>query len=506
VAQVDEGHEGAGASAPQVLTFGSPTIGEILAERYQLEEHVGTDSLGRQLYRGMDVVLRRPVAVVLHYPGGDAAGEMLAGAVAASRIVHPHLVGVYDAIDEDERAYVVREWVDGSSLRQLLANGPLDPARAIGIGWAVTDAVAALHATGMVHGNVHPGSVMVAHDGRVVLTDARADEAATPDSDIRAVGAVLYCALTAHWPYAEVGPDLLPDAVRDNAGALAAPRQVRAGIPAHLDELIVDLLNTDVPAPPADVLASELARFDQAARGSFFDAEGSLDLDAFDHSTVRSEGHPGPGRRKVAAVAGGLVAVVLAGSFAIAKMLPDGGGTTAAPELSPSVTSVPAKPPSPGKPTALTIAANQVRIVDPPQGDRAEIGNAARTVDGDPKTVWSTSHYKAAKFGNRKPGMGVLLDLGEARTVVGVRVEIAQRGATIELRGGDTDPGATSAGDAQIVASYRTLDGPKPEVGATIVLKGSEEPVRYLLVWVTVLPPDAGEYQIGIKDISVNVQ
>jgi len=140
------------------------------------------------------------------------------------------------------------------------------------------------------------------------------------------------------------------------------------------------------------------------------------------------------------------------------------------------------------------------------QGDRAEIGNAARTVDGDPKTVWSTSHYKAAKFGNRKPGMGVLLDLGEARTVVGVRVEIAQRGATIELRGGDTDPGATSAGDAQIVASYRTLDGPKPEVGATIVLKGSEEPVRYLLVWVTVLPPDAGEYQIGIKDISVNVQ
>jgi hypothetical protein len=114
VAQVDEGQEGAGASSPQVLTFGSPTVGEILADRYQLEEHVGTDSLGRQLYRGMDVILRRPVAVVLRYPGGDAASEMLAGAVAASRIVHPHLVGVYDAIDETDRAYVVREWVDGS--------------------------------------------------------------------------------------------------------------------------------------------------------------------------------------------------------------------------------------------------------------------------------------------------------------------------------------------------------------------------------------------------------
>src|SRR3954454_442229 len=149
VTQVGEGHETAADEAGPVMTFGAPTVGEVLAERYQLEEHVNDDSARRQGWRGIDVVLRRPVAVVLRYPGGDSATEMLQAAVAASRVIHPNLVGVYDAIDEADRAYVVREWVDGQSVRELVnADGPLDPARATAIGNAVTDALAAVHATG----------------------------------------------------------------------------------------------------------------------------------------------------------------------------------------------------------------------------------------------------------------------------------------------------------------------------------------------------------------------
>ena len=133
--QVGEGHETAADEAGPVMTFGAPTVGEILAERYQLEEHVNNDSAGRQVWRGIDVILRRPVAVVLRYPGGDSATEMLQAAVDASRVIHPNLVGVYDAIDEGSRAYVVREWVDGEALRELVAQeGPLDPARATAIG------------------------------------------------------------------------------------------------------------------------------------------------------------------------------------------------------------------------------------------------------------------------------------------------------------------------------------------------------------------------------------
>ena len=132
--QVGEGHETAADEAGPVMTFGAPAVGEILAERYQLEEHVNNDSAGRQVWRGIDVILRRPVAVVLRHPGGDSATEMLQAAVDASRVIHSNLVGVYDAIDEGERAYVVREWVDGEALRELVAEeGPLDPARALSL-------------------------------------------------------------------------------------------------------------------------------------------------------------------------------------------------------------------------------------------------------------------------------------------------------------------------------------------------------------------------------------
>ena len=135
VTQVDEGPESSGV--PGLLIVGTPTIGEVLADRYELQEHINNDAVGRQVWRGIDIILRRPVAVVMRYPGGSAAVEMLDAAVAARRVVHPHLVDVYDAIDEGARAYVVREWVDGSSLRELVAEAPLEADRATTVTAAV---------------------------------------------------------------------------------------------------------------------------------------------------------------------------------------------------------------------------------------------------------------------------------------------------------------------------------------------------------------------------------
>jgi len=253
VTQVGEGHETAADEAGPVMTFGAPTVGEILAERYQLEEHVNNDSAGRQVWRGIDVILRRPVAVVLRHPGGESATEMLQAAVDASRVIHPNLVGVYDAIDEGQRAYVVREWVDGESLRELVGrDGPLDPARATSIAHSIADALTAVHATGMVHGNVHPGSVLIGNDGRVVLADARADSADSTETDVRSIGGVLYYAMTGHWPHAEISVSTVPDATRDGNGSLTTPRQVRAGVPAYLDDLTMDLLDKRVASGSAD--------------------------------------------------------------------------------------------------------------------------------------------------------------------------------------------------------------------------------------------------------------
>ena len=499
--QPGDGHEAPG-TVPQVLTFGAPTKGEILADRYQLDEHIGNDSLGRQLWRGVDVVLRRPVAVVLRYPGGDSAGEMLSAAVAASRIVHPHLAGVYDAIDEGERAYVVREWVNGSSLKELLdRSGPLDAERSVLIGQAVAAAVAALHATGMAHGNIHPGTVLVADDGRVVLTDARSDEAATPEADIRAIGAVLYSALTAHWPHAEAGPTVLPDALRDSAGKLVAPRQVRNGVPTQLDELTTDLLAEDLAPPGAEQLAVELGRFSAEPRAEY-PSDRALDFEAFD-----PVGEPGePGRqagRKIAIGVVGLLVIAAVGMIAATRVLSPAQSSAKTPASS---SAAPATAQT-GKPVPLKLAANQVRIVDGPGGNRSEVRDAEKTVDGNVNTGWKTEHYRRSPdFGGKKPGMGVLINLGSARRVSSVQVQLSRQGATLELRTGTEDPGAGEAGDTKIVSTYQTVGDPRAECPTTVVLAAPDQPVQFLLVWITKLPPDGDEFQVGIQEITVLVE
>jgi hypothetical protein len=505
VTQVGEGQDGVGP-APPMTAFGAPSVGEVLADRYQLEEHINDDSVGRQVWRGIDVILRRPVAVVLRYPGGDSAMEMLQAAVTASRVVHPNLVGVYDAIDEGERAYVVREWVDGAALREIVASGPLDAERATTIAHAVAAAVAAVHATGMAHGNVHPGTVLIDHDGRVVLADARGDGTASAVGDARAVGGVLYFALTGHWPQAEAGRTSLADAVRDSTGALASPRQSRAGVPDYLDTLTMDLLDPQVEPPTAELLAAELGRLDSAADERFLDDTGPLRFTG----ETRPE-PPRPTGRKIAVGIAALAAISLVALLLLVPLL--GGGGDDNPQAvgtEPAGTATAA--PSAGgggdsRVQKLNITADQVRIVDP-KGDRTELKDAALVVDGDTNTAWETQHYRGnPKFGGLKPGMGVLIDLGTAKHVEAVKVDLSASGATAELRTGTTDPGSSRSGDQRVLNTYTLVGDPISDGGTTMAFGGfdPDKTYRYLLVWITAMPKDnTGEYQIGIQEIVVN--
>jgi len=506
VTQIDEGQEAQG-STPQVLIFGAPTVGEILADRYELLEHIGNDSLGRQLWRGIDVILRRPVAVVLRYPGGDSAGEMLAAAVSASRIVHPHLAGVYDAIDEGDRAYVVREWVDGSSLRELVADGPFDPDRGALVAAAIADAVAAVHATGMAHGNVHPGTVLVASDGRVVLTDARADEAATPESDVRSIGGVLYCTLTAHWPHTEAGATAVEDGVRDASGTLAAPRQVRGGVPGFLDELTMALLDPTVVPPAAEEVVGELSRFEEqeAPAGLFVTPQKTLGFDSFEPPPPELESRP-PAARKIALGVAGLLVIALVGIFGAAQALSNSGSNGKKDPVTHSTGS--AQHTQPGQPTALALTGGQVRVVDGKGGDRQELSGADKTVDGSMSTGWNTQDYKPpADFGGLKPGMGLLVNLGSAKKVASVQVWLSAPGATIELRSGNNDPGSSADGDGTVLSRYTVVGDQHVDAPANVILPGaSDQPTQYLLIWISKLPSDGkGGFQVGVQEIKVFV-
>jgi serine/threonine protein kinase len=512
VTQVGEGHETAADEAGPVMTFGAPAVGEILAERYQLEEHVNNDSAGRQVWRGIDVILRRPVAVVLRYPGGDSATEMLQAAVDASRVIHPNLVGVYDAIDEGTRAYVVREWVDGEALRELVSReGPLDPARATAITHSIADALAAVHATGMVHGNVHPGTTLIGDDGRIVLADARADSADSTETDVRSVGGILYFSLTGHWPHSEFRKSALPDAMRDGTGAVVPPRQIRAGIPAYLDDLTMDLLDKRVATPGADALAAELSRLDSA--DDDYEDVGPLRF------TQGSSAEPVRSTRKIVVGIAALVVIAVIGLIFGIQAISESGGDT------PSTTEANTAPQDPAggtgntgedattpaaPPKKLALTPDMVRIVDPPKGERNDTGEAALTIDDDDETGWETQRFQnRSNFGNLKPGMGVLINLGSPHHVSEIRVEASASGIAMDVREGTSDPGDSSSGDKKVVETYKKLgDGDTEKTTGTNVIFpvfDENKTYQYLLVFLTDLPraDDGNGYKIKVTDISV---
>nr|WP_308167506.1 protein kinase family protein [Catellatospora tritici] len=494
--------EGPRAAEPAAETRGGLSAGDVLAERYRLEEHINNDSAGRQVWRGVDVVLRRPVALVLRRPGGSSAEEMLSAAVTASRVVHPNLIGVYDAIDEGSQAYVVREWIEGVALRDLVADeGPFDAERTTTVLHAVADAVSALHASGMAHGNVHPGTVLVANDSRVVLADARVDANTSAEADVRSLGALAYFMLTGHWP-TEGGRSALPDGRRDGTGALVAPRNVRAGVPTYLDDLVMDLLDGKLALPTAQVLASELARLDTGER-LLLGGNGTLRFaDEIAPETTTRATTP-----KLLIAGGVAVALVIAGLVFAIRALNSGGEdplAQAPASASPQATASPAP-----QPHALKLRADQVRIVDP-KGDRSETKDSELVVDGNPKTAWQTSrYYNRSNFGNSKAGMGILIKLDQPALVSSVRVQLTVPGASAELRYGNADQPATSAGDKTIVETYKRLGEPVgKDSGTTMVFPADTSvPYQFLMVWITDLPLEtANKYRIGVQEIVVEVQ
>ena len=140
-----------------------------VAGRYRLSERLGTGGMS-VVWRARDEVLDREVAVKVLSPE-TAADPMLLDRIrvearAAARLRHPHVVEVHDFGEtEDGLPFVVMELVDGRSLADLLAKGPLPWRTAVTIGAQVADALGAAHARGIVHRDVKPSNVMVTADG-----------------------------------------------------------------------------------------------------------------------------------------------------------------------------------------------------------------------------------------------------------------------------------------------------------------------------------------------------
>lgn len=454
----------------------------VLAGRYALEEELGRSRTG-MVWRSQDPLLRRSVAVKLVHPrladDPEFAQALRDEARNVAALSAPGIARLLDTGEQDGVIYLVREYASGSSLRVTLdEGGPASPTETVRIGAAALRALAEAHERGVLHLALDADDVIVGDDGRVCLIDfgigaaiaasrpqdaaaLLGDEHLAPEqiageeadarTDLYAVASLLFGSLTGESP----------------RGRTSA-RGIRPDVPRALDRVLARALDPDPER-----------RFPSAR--SFADAlERSIDADMVDE--------PGGGRIADLFTWIGVPLIVVGIAVATITLglwlgeLEVGGplGIRAAPDEPESAVASP----------VATVPAT-VEVLDP-FGDGEELSsNAGLAYDGDVQTAWRSENYFDGELG--KPGIGLVLDLGDRSEVLGLRLWTPHPGFRFGVAIGD-DPDAL-------------VDEVGNEVTSTslsrVPLRGTG---RYVLVWITsVVPVDDG-IRAEVGEVRVLVQ
>ena len=499
---------------------GAPDLaaGDLLAARYRLVEPrpAATPGTSPRLWLAHDEVLARPVAAkVLVATGPDAAaltGPFLDAAAAAGAVDAPVLARVYDAAVEARAgadvAYVIREWVDGTPLPEVLErDGAYGPVAAVALATALLEGLAVPHAAGVAHGRVHPGNVVLDRSGALRLTDlavaaalpdgrvaaGRTDDPGPVEGDVRDAAAVLYALLTARWPDAATpqpsagvrGAPALREGPRAR-GQLVSPRQVRAGVPSALDAAVVRVLD------PAGRTGAPQLRTAEALL-DLLDGVVRADRPARSPSSRRTarSSRPSALRRHAGLLCvAALLTVVGLGAYAAGRSV----GTLQAPPGQRAADGPAAAPAGPSA-APFDLSGAGVRDFDPDGDGRERPGSVANAHDGDPSTAWETERYDSAGFGGLKEGVGLLVDLGAPTAVGRVELALTRPGVTAELR--------AAPQPAPVAGAYRVLDSARSDGDRLVLVPPEGTTERYLLVWLTSLAPDDGRFSAGVTDLTV---
>lgn len=314
----------------------------LLNNRYQLQDFVDKGGMA-MVYKGRDLMLERDVAVKVlrqDYSGDPAFRERFRQeAKAAANLSHSNIVTVYDFGYDEERLFIVMEYIPGTDLSSLIKQKgrysleegiPLIVQACKGLGYA--------HRAGLVHCDIKPHNFLVTPDKRLKVTDfgiARAlasinpkeesdviwgspqyfspEQAAggapSPASDVYSLGVIMYLMFTGQLPFqAKTASEL---AEQHRYAKVKPPIELNPEIPPALNEIMLKVLAKEPSARyrTADQLGRVLLTF--VSPGSMDDAEPFLDPG----STEGDDPDPNPGNMDWLAVGLGLLAVLAVGGL-----------------------------------------------------------------------------------------------------------------------------------------------------------------------------------------------
>ena len=516
-------------------------------ERYTLRALISSaGGQGIELWQAYDPVLDRIVALRIiprTHPRAAAAAQ---AAREAATVEHRNLVAVLDVLDDvdiadEDCTVIVHEWVPGRTLVDLFEERegePLPVADAVHLARQITLAILEAHRAGIVHGRIRPGCLLISGptdpdgEGDVRVRGLGVDRALWGESprppvahpDAHGIGSLLYAAITARWP--EGLADGVSGAPR-HAGQLLTPTSVVADVPGYIDDICWRSIDARIwgftPTVRSRGKVTEISPYEDLdalllALGGPPESTSSATARLSNLSPLARQpgtpSEPGPrsarGKHRVLRRIGAsvLAAAVVAGVGLVGVRIiagaPDPWGPDASPVAAPGTDDLLTRTPqasadatvpgaNPGLRPGEFAVSEAVVFGDDPTAHNPD--TAAFAIDGNPLTAWSTDTYFSPDLSTIAAPVGLVLDLGTARAVSAVQLELAGAGSSVSIRVGSdplTAPSTwASLAEAEGVTESIELRSPRPVVG------------RYVLIWFTRLPPADTGFVGGLREVSV---
>ncbi|HEY8704097.1 MAG TPA: protein kinase [Gaiellaceae bacterium] len=474
-------------------------VGDVLSDRYELEELIGTGGMS-SVFRAHDRLLERKVALKVlhqHYTDDEEYVERFRReARAVATLSHPNIVTVIDRGEHEGRQFIVFEYVEGGNLKQLIERrGAAPVSTALELAMQIARGLSFAHQQGLIHRDVKPQNVLMNGDGTAKVTDfgiarsldvkqgmtqtgtvlgtsdyiapeqaqgQRVDE----HTDVYSLGVVLYEMLLNEVPFP--GENFVAIAMRHINEEPPSIRDKRPDVPPRVEAAVHRAMAKDPEAR-----FQTMSDFCHELEACLAEVQGTQ----VNAPVAAPPRRARPPRRGISPwpLVFALVALIAIGAvvaYLIVQGIPSwgvsgggsGGGSGAAPHLS-------------------AVTAYDPYGSPPGQENNA---NAPKATDSNSGTYWETEQYRSSFAALRKKGVGLVLDAGKSVQLHQLGFATQTPGFTVVIRGGDAESGPFN--------DY--LTGSQLATGQTqFVIHGGRH--RFYLIWITSLAPNYNTVRIN---------